>query len=161
MTQLICDIPFIREILNRLENVYCNKIGVEFMFINSLEQCNWIRKRFETPGVLNFSPEEKRLILARLTRATGFEAFLAKKYSSEKRFGLEGCEIMIPALKEIIDVSTELGVESVIMGMPHRGRLNTLANVCRKPLNQIFTQFAGLEAADDVRKDKNLLGRDT
>lgn len=136
--------------MNRLENVYCNKIGVEFMFINSLEQCNWIRKRFETPGVLNFTPEEKRLILARLTRATGFEAFLAKKYSSEKRFGLEGCEIMIPALKEIIDVSTELGVESVIMGMPHRGRLNTLANVCRKPLNQIFTQFAGLEAADDV-----------
>ncbi|XP_036671984.1 2-oxoglutarate dehydrogenase-like, mitochondrial isoform X2 [Drosophila suzukii] len=143
----------LKEILNRLENVYCNKIGVEFMFINSLEQCNWIRKRFETPGVLNFSPEEKRLILARLTRATGFEAFLAKKYSSEKRFGLEGCEIMIPALKEIIDVSTELGVESVIMGMPHRGRLNTLANVCRKPLNQIFTQFAGLEAADDGSGD--------
>ncbi|XP_041447600.1 2-oxoglutarate dehydrogenase-like, mitochondrial isoform X3 [Drosophila obscura] len=143
----------LKEILNRLENVYCNKIGVEFMFINSLEQCNWIRKHFETPGVLNFSPEEKRLILARLTRATGFEAFLAKKYSSEKRFGLEGCEIMIPALKEIIDVSTELGVESVIMGMPHRGRLNTLANVCRKPLNQIFTQFAGLEAADDGSGD--------
>ncbi|XP_030386169.1 2-oxoglutarate dehydrogenase-like, mitochondrial isoform X2 [Scaptodrosophila lebanonensis] len=143
----------LREILNRLENVYCNKIGVEFMFINSLEQCNWIRKRFETPGVLSFTPEEKRLILARLTRATGFEAFLAKKYSSEKRFGLEGCEIMIPALKEIIDVSTELGVESVIMGMPHRGRLNTLANVCRKPLNQIFTQFAGLEAADDGSGD--------
>ncbi|EDW69592.1 2-oxoglutarate dehydrogenase-like, mitochondrial isoform X2 [Drosophila virilis] len=143
----------LKEILNRLENVYCNKIGVEFMFINSLEQCNWIRKRFETPGVLNFTPEEKRLILARLTRATGFEAFLAKKYSSEKRFGLEGCEIMIPALKEIIDVSTELGVESVIMGMPHRGRLNTLANVCRKPLNQIFTQFAGLEAADDGSGD--------
>lgn len=63
---------FFREILNRLENVYCNKIGVEFMFINSLEQCNWIRKRFETPGVLNFSPERKRLILARLTRATGY-----------------------------------------------------------------------------------------
>lgn len=60
-----------REILNRLENVYCNKVGVEFMFINSLEQCNWIRKRFETPGVMNFSPEKKRLILARLTRATG------------------------------------------------------------------------------------------
>ncbi|XP_058983499.1 2-oxoglutarate dehydrogenase-like, mitochondrial isoform X1 [Musca domestica] len=143
----------LREILNRLENVYCNKIGVEFMFINSLEQCNWIRKRFETPGVMNFSPEKKRLILARLTRATGFEGFLAKKYSSEKRFGLEGCEMLIPALKELIDASTELGVESVIMGMPHRGRLNTLANVCRKPLNQIFTQFAGLEAADDGSGD--------
>ncbi|KAL5281992.1 OGDHL family protein [Megaselia abdita] len=143
----------LREILNRLENVYCNKIGVEFMFINSLEQCNWIRKRFETPSVMNMTSEEKRLILARLTRATGFEAFLAKKFSSEKRFGLEGCEMMIPALKQLIDVSTELGVESVIMGMPHRGRLNTLANVCRKPLHHIFTQFAGLEAADDGSGD--------
>ncbi|XP_020713905.1 2-oxoglutarate dehydrogenase, mitochondrial isoform X2 [Ceratitis capitata] len=143
----------LREILNRLENVYCNKVGVEYMFINSLEQCNWIRKRFETPGVMNFSPEQKRLILARLTRATGFEAFLAKKYSSEKRFGLEGGEMLIPAMKEVIDVSTELGVESVIMGMPHRGRLNVLANVCRKPLPQIFTQFAGLEAADDGSGD--------
>lgn len=80
-----------------------------------------------------------------------FEAFLARKWSSEKRFGLEGCEILIPAMKQIIDKSTDLGVESIIMGMPHRGRLNVLANVCRKPLEQIFTQFAGLEAADDVR----------
>jgi 2-oxoglutarate dehydrogenase complex dehydrogenase (E1) component-like enzyme len=79
-----------------------------------------------------------------------FEAFLARKWSSEKRFGLEGCEILIPAMKQIIDKSTELGVESIVMGMPHRGRLNVLANVCRKPLNQIFTQFAALEAADDV-----------
>uniref|UniRef100_A0A1Q3FYP1 2-oxoglutarate dehydrogenase complex component E1 n=1 Tax=Culex tarsalis TaxID=7177 RepID=A0A1Q3FYP1_CULTA len=143
----------LREILTRLEKAYCNKIGVEFMFINSLEQCNWIRERFETPNIMNYSNEEKRLILARLTRATGFEAFLAKKFSSEKRFGLEGCEIMIPAMKEVIDVSTRLGVESIIMGMPHRGRLNVLANVCRKPLNQIFTQFAGLEAADDGSGD--------
>ncbi|XP_038121287.1 2-oxoglutarate dehydrogenase, mitochondrial isoform X1 [Culex quinquefasciatus] len=143
----------LREILSRLEKAYCNKIGVEFMFINSLEQCNWIRERFETPNIMNYSNEEKRLILARLTRATGFEAFLAKKFSSEKRFGLEGCEIMIPAMKEVIDVSTRLGVESIIMGMPHRGRLNVLANVCRKPLNQIFTQFAGLEAADDGSGD--------
>ncbi|XP_053676683.1 2-oxoglutarate dehydrogenase complex component E1-like isoform X2 [Anopheles nili] len=143
----------LRDILGRLEKAYCNKIGVEFMFINSLEQCNWIRERFETPNIMNYSNDEKRLILARLTRATGFEAFLAKKFSSEKRFGLEGCEIMIPAMKEVIDVSTRLGVESIIMGMPHRGRLNVLANVCRKPLHQIFTQFAGLEAADDGSGD--------
>lgn len=143
----------LREILSRLERAYCNKIGVEFMFINSLEQCNWIRERFETPNIMTYTNDEKRLLLARLTRATGFEAFLAKKFSSEKRFGLEGCEIMIPAMKEVIDVSTRLGVESIIMGMPHRGRLNVLANVCRKPLNQIFTQFAGLEAADDGSGD--------
>lgn len=79
-----------------------------------------------------------------------FEAFLARKWTSEKRFGLEGCEILIPAMKQVIDRSTELGVESIVMGMPHRGRLNVLANVCRKPLHQLFTQFAGLEAEDDV-----------
>lgn len=61
----------LREILNRLENAYCNKIGVEFMFINSLEQCNWIRERFESPNAINYSNDEKRLIMARLTRATG------------------------------------------------------------------------------------------
>lgn len=72
-----------------------------------------------------------------------FESFLARKWSSEKRFGLEGCEILIPAMKQVIDKSTELGVESIVMGMPHRGRLNVLANVCRKPLHQLFTQFAG------------------
>ncbi|XP_068630542.1 2-oxoglutarate dehydrogenase complex component E1 isoform X2 [Battus philenor] len=143
----------LREILTRLEQAYCNNIGIEFMFINSLEQCNWIRQRMEPPNVTKMSPDQKRLILARLTRSTGFENFLAKKWSSEKRFGLEGCEILIPAMKQVIDVSTKLGVESVIMGMPHRGRLNVLANVCRKPLHQLFTQFAGLEAEDDGSGD--------
>ncbi|XP_018575609.1 2-oxoglutarate dehydrogenase, mitochondrial isoform X3 [Anoplophora glabripennis] len=143
----------LREILRRLELTYCRHIGVEFMFINSLEQCNWIRQRLETPGVTDLSVDQKRLILARLTRSTGFESFLARKWSSEKRFGLEGCEILIPAMKTVIDKSTELGVESIVMGMPHRGRLNVLANVCRKPLHQLFTQFAGLQAADDGSGD--------
>ncbi|XP_019874477.2 2-oxoglutarate dehydrogenase complex component E1 isoform X3 [Aethina tumida] len=143
----------LREILRRLELTYCRHIGVEFMFINSLEQCNWIRQRLETPGSTDLSADQKRLILARLTRATGFESFLARKWSSEKRFGLEGCEILIPAMKTVIDKSTELGVESIVMGMPHRGRLNVLANVCRKPLHQLFTQFAGLKAADDGSGD--------
>nr|CAD7569456.1 unnamed protein product [Timema californicum] len=143
----------LREILHRLETAYCRHIGAEFMFINSLEQCDWIRYKLETPGIMEMTNDEKRLILARLTRATGFEAFLARKWSSEKRFGLEGCEILIPAMKQVIDKSTELGVESVVMGMPHRGRLNVLANVCRKPLEQIFTQFAALEAADDGSGD--------
>ncbi|XP_069354829.1 2-oxoglutarate dehydrogenase complex component E1 isoform X3 [Maniola hyperantus] len=143
----------LREILNRLEEAYCNNIGIEFMFINSLEQCNWIRQRMEPPNVTKMNNDQKRLILARLTRSTGFENFLAKKWSSEKRFGLEGCEILIPAMKQVIDTSTRLGVESIIMGMPHRGRLNVLANVCRKPLHQLFTQFAGLEAEDDGSGD--------
>ncbi|XP_067124853.1 2-oxoglutarate dehydrogenase complex component E1 isoform X2 [Centruroides vittatus] len=147
------DVLPLREILRRLENVYCQHIGVEYMFINSLEQCNWIREKFETPKIMDLTKEQKRLLLARLVRSTKFEDFLAKKWSSEKRFGLEGCEALIPAMKTIIDRSSELGIESIVMGMPHRGRLNVLANVCRKPLEQILTQFSGLEPADEGSGD--------
>ncbi|KAK2497341.1 hypothetical protein MC885_007621 [Smutsia gigantea] len=142
----------LREIIRRLEMAYCQHIGVEFMFINDLEQCQWIRQKFETPGIMQFSSEEKRTLLARLVRSTRFEDFLQRKWSSEKRFGLEGCEVLIPALKTIIDKSSEHGVDYVIMGMPHRGRLNVLANVIRKELEQIFCQFdSKLEAADELQ----------
>ncbi|XP_065652438.1 2-oxoglutarate dehydrogenase complex component E1 isoform X2 [Hydra vulgaris] len=144
----------LRDIIASLENVYCKSIGLEFMFLTSQNKNSWIRKHFETPGVMSLTPEEKRRLLARLVRSTEFENFLAKKWSSEKRFGLEGCEVLIPALKHIIDISNDKGVESVIMGMPHRGRLNVLANVCRKPLEQIFTQFnPTLEQQDEGSGD--------
>uniref|UniRef100_A0AAQ6A369 2-oxoglutarate dehydrogenase-like, mitochondrial n=1 Tax=Amphiprion ocellaris TaxID=80972 RepID=A0AAQ6A369_AMPOC len=119
----------LREIIRRLETSYCGHIGVEFMFINNVDQCQWIRQKFESPGIMQI------IIVSR------FEDFLARKWSSEKRFGLEGCEVLIPALKTIIDKSSAAGIDSVIMGMPHRGRLNVLANVIRKDLDQIFCQF--------------------
>ncbi|KAL2083570.1 hypothetical protein ACEWY4_021343 [Coilia grayii] len=144
----------LHEIIRRLETAYCGHIGVEFMFINNVEQCQWIRQRFETPGVMQFTNAEKRTLLARLVRSTRFEDFLARKWSSEKRFGLEGCEVLIPALKMIIDKSSEAGIATIIMGMPHRGRLNVLANVVRKDLDQIFCQFdPKLEAADEGSGD--------
>ncbi|XP_024155066.1 2-oxoglutarate dehydrogenase, mitochondrial [Oryzias melastigma] len=144
----------LREIIRRLEMAYCQHIGVEFMFINDVEQCQWIRQKFETPGIMQFTVEEKRTLLARMIRSTRFEEFLQRKWSSEKRFGLEGCESLIPALKTIIDRSSQNGVESVIMGMSHRGRLNVLANVVRKDLDQIFCQFdSKLEAADEGSGD--------
>ncbi|XP_054895037.1 oxoglutarate (alpha-ketoglutarate) dehydrogenase a (lipoamide) isoform X3 [Poeciliopsis prolifica] len=144
----------LKEIIRRLEMAYCQHIGVEFMFINDLDQCQWIRQKFETPGGMQFTLEEKRTLLARMVRSTRFEEFLQKKWSAEKRFGLEGCESLIPALKTIIDKSSENGVENVIMGMPHRGRLNVLANVIRKELEQIFCQFdSKLEAADEGSGD--------
>ncbi|KAK6316280.1 hypothetical protein J4Q44_G00138040 [Coregonus suidteri] len=144
----------LREIISRLEMAYCQSIGVEFMFINDMEQCQWIRQRFERPGVMQFTLEEKRTLLTRMVRSTRFEEFLQRKWSSEKRFGLEGCESLIPALKTIIDKSSMNGVESIIMGMPHRGRLNVLANVIRKELDQIFCQFdSKLEAADEGSGD--------
>merc|ERR1719348_1440937 len=143
----------LREIMNRLEKVYCGSIGAEYMHINNLDQINWIRERPESPGSLELDNREKRLLLARISRSIGFENFLAKKWTAEKRFGLEGVEMLIPCMKQVIDKSTEMGVEHIVMGMPHRGRLNVLANVCRKPLEQLLTQFAGLEAADEGSGD--------
>lgn len=144
------------EIVNRLESIYCRNVGMEYMFLQSKEQCDWIRERFETPGCMSLTVEEKRTLMARLIRSTRFEEFLARKWKSEKRFGLEGCEVLIPALKQVMDTSSVLGVDSYIMGMPHRGRLNVLANVARKPLNQIFAQFdsaleSGEEGSGDVK----------
>ncbi|KAL3307597.1 hypothetical protein Ciccas_013886, partial [Cichlidogyrus casuarinus] len=133
--------------------VYCKTIGLEYMFISSQRKNEWIRRKFETP-----QPEpdnqQKRLIMARLLRSTRFEEFLAKKWSAEKRFGLEGCEVLIPAMKAIIDRCSDLGAESFVIGMPHRGRLNVLANVCRKTLADLFTQFdSKLESTDEGSGD--------
>ncbi|XP_033747681.1 LOW QUALITY PROTEIN: 2-oxoglutarate dehydrogenase, mitochondrial-like [Pecten maximus] len=144
----------LQDIISRLENVYCRHIGLEYMFINNLEQTDWIKSKFEKPGIMEFTNEEKRLIMARLIRSTRFEDFLAKKWSSEKRFGLEGCEVLIPALKTIVDSCTEWGVDTFHVGMSHRGRLNVLANLCRMPLEKIFCQFdSKLEAADEGSGD--------
>ena len=143
----------LQEILKRLENVYCNHIGVEYMFINSPEQLFWLKQAFETPGVSDLSKEQKRVLLARLVRSHKFEEFLAKKYPGDKRFGLEGCEVLIPAMKTVIDKSSDLGVDSFNIGMPHRGRLNVVANVCRKPLEDIFNQFSSLAPADEGSGD--------
>ena len=144
----------LKEIVTRLENIYCSHIGVEFMHINNLEQSDWIKKRFETPNVMQLTKDEKRILMARLIRSQRFEEYLAKKWSSEKRFGLEGCEVLIPAMKSVIDTSSSHGLDSFVIGMPHRGRLNVLANVCRKPLEQIFCQFdPKLEAADEGSGD--------
>uniref|UniRef100_A0A5K3FXF4 2-oxoglutarate dehydrogenase, mitochondrial n=2 Tax=Mesocestoides corti TaxID=53468 RepID=A0A5K3FXF4_MESCO len=144
----------LKEIINRLEDAYCKSIGVDYMFINDLKQCDWLRQRFERPGATNLSTEERKLLLHRLVRACKFEDYLAKKWSSEKRFGVEGCEMLIPAMKTVIDESIQSGVESFIIGMPHRGRLNVLANVCRKPLSDIFCQFdSSLKAADEGSGD--------
>lgn len=131
----------LEEIIRRLKRTYCRSTGVEYMFINDRQKCDWIRSQFEDPGAGSMTNKEKGILLARLVRATRFEEFLASKWPSEKRFGLEGCEVLIPAMKTIIDEASSYGVESFVVGMPHRGRLNVLANVARKPLEQIFYQF--------------------
>ncbi|XP_072050432.1 2-oxoglutarate dehydrogenase complex component E1-like isoform X2 [Amphiura filiformis] len=143
----------LKDIVKRLEEVYCNTMGIEYMHIVDRKQCDWIREKFEIPWPADqkygFTRMDKRLILERLLRSHKFEEFLARKYPAEKRFGLEGCEVLIPALKYIIDVCSSLGVKDFNMGMPHRGRLNVLANVARKELHEIFAQFDSSVKPDD------------
>ncbi|CAJ0935954.1 unnamed protein product, partial [Mesorhabditis belari] len=143
----------LKDIIDRLKDIYCLRTGVEYMHLTNYEQQDWIRRRFEAPRVTELSRDQKKVLFKRLIRSTKFEEFLAKKWPSEKRFGLEGCEVLIPAIKQVIDSSSSLGVDSFVIGMPHRGRLNVLANVCRQPLATILSQFATLEPADEGLKN--------
>ncbi|MFS7966069.1 putative oxoglutarate dehydrogenase (succinyl-transferring) [Helianthus anomalus] len=133
----------LRAILTRLEQAYCGSIGFEYMHIADREQCNWLRDRIETPIPMAYNRQRKEVILDRLIWSTQFENFLATKWTAAKRFGLEGGETLIPGMKEMFDRSADLGVESIVIGMSHRGRLNVLGNVVRKPLRQIFNEFSG------------------
>ncbi|KAI3644982.1 hypothetical protein MP228_011146 [Amoeboaphelidium protococcarum] len=146
----------LREIIQILKDIYCGSIGVEYTHIPDRAQCDWIRERLEVPQRFKFSKEEKSMILDRLIWSDSFEKFVATKYPSVKRFGLEGCEALIPGMKALIDRSVDLGVNSVAMGMAHRGRLNVLSNVVRKPNESIFSEFSGnlepgLEGSGDVK----------
>jgi len=136
-------IQTLRQILTRLRETYCGTIGYEYMHIQDREQCNWLRERIETERKKQYAPERKKILLDRLGWGEMFENFLSNKYSAAKRFGLEGCESLVPGFKEIIDKAAEMGVEAINIGMPHRGRLNVLANVVRKPLQTIFNEFKG------------------
>ncbi|KAM0030997.1 putative oxoglutarate dehydrogenase (succinyl-transferring) [Helianthus debilis subsp. tardiflorus] len=116
----------LRAILTRLEQAYCGSIGFEYMHIADREQCNWLRDRIETPIPMAYNRQRKEVILDRLIWSTQFENFLATKWTAAKRFGLEGGETLIPGMKEMFDRSADLGVESIVIGMSHRGRLNVL-----------------------------------
>ncbi|KAG0262061.1 2-oxoglutarate dehydrogenase E1 component [Actinomortierella ambigua] len=143
----------LRQIVDHLKKIYCGSIGVEYIHIPDRDRCDWIRQRVEVPKPYEYTLEEKTMILDRLIWSDSFERFVAAKYPSEKRFGLEGGESLIPGMKALIDRSVEHGVESIIMGMPHRGRLNVLSNVVRKPHESIFSEFSGNSANDGFSGD--------
>lgn len=134
----------LREVINYCEKIYCSNYGIEYIHIPSREKCNWLRERIEVPTPYKFNPDQKRQILDRLMWACEFENFLSSKYPNDKRFGLEGAESVIPGMKALIDTAVESGVEDVVIGMAHRGRLNMLTNVVRKPAEAIFNEFAGI-----------------
>ncbi|KAI3991516.1 hypothetical protein MKX01_017135 [Papaver californicum] len=141
----------LRAILNRLEQAYCGSIGFEYMHIADRDKCNWLRDKIETPTPRQYNLQRREVMLDRLMWSTQFENFLATKWTAAKRFGLEGGETLIPGMKETFDRSADLGVESIVIGMSHRGRLNVLGNVVRKPLAQIFSEFSGgIKPIDEV-----------
>ena len=149
----------LREIIAILRRTYCQTLGVEFLHISDGAQKGWIQERIEGPDKeITFTREGKRAILNKLVEAEGFEKFCDVKFTGTKRFGLDGAESMIPALEQIIKRGGALGVREIVIGMSHRGRLNVLAQVMRKPHRAIFHEFKGgsstpneVEGSGDVK----------
>jgi 2-oxoglutarate dehydrogenase E1 component len=144
----------LRNIISMLHQTYCRSLGAEYMYIRNVETLQWLQHKMES--IRNsppFTVDDKKYILKKLTRAVGFEKFLHKKFPGQKRFSLEGAESLIPALDAIMEKGAELGVEEFVIGMAHRGRLNTLANILRKPYADIFSEFEG-----KAYEDETLLG---
>jgi len=149
----------VREMVAILSRTYCGTIGFEFMHISDPAEKAWIQERIEGPDKeITFTPEGKRAILHKLVEAEGFEKFCDLRFRGTKRFGLDGGESMVPALEQIIKRGGALGVREIVLGMPHRGRLNVLANVMNKPNRAIFHEFKGgsftpdeVEGSGDVK----------
>ncbi|CAM5490295.1 2-oxoglutarate dehydrogenase E1 component OS=Afipia felis OX=1035 GN=sucA PE=3 SV=1 [Afipia felis] len=140
----------LREIVAICERTYCQTLGVEFMHISNPEQKAWIQERIEGPDKeISFTREGRRAILMKLVEAEGFEKFCDLKFTGTKRFGLDGGEALIPALEQIIKRGGNLGVQDIVLGMPHRGRLNILTQVMGKPHRALFHEFKGGSANPD------------
>ncbi|TDE55395.1 2-oxoglutarate dehydrogenase E1 component [Flavobacterium sp. GT3P67] len=134
----------LQEIITHLDTIYCQHIGVEYMYIRNPEVVEWIQQKLGVnDNQPKFSPDEKKSILNKLNQAVSFENFLHTKYVGQKRFSLEGGESIIPALDALIEKAAEQGVEQFVMGMAHRGRLNVLANIFGKSTQDIFGEFDG------------------
>ena len=139
------------KIIEHLEQIYCDSIGVEYMYIRDPEKVNWIQQRLNiNNNHPTFSVEQKKHILKKLNQAVSFENFLHTKYVGQKRFSLEGGESLIPALDAVVEAAAEQGVEEFVMGMAHRGRLNTLTNIFGKSSRDIFSEFDGKDYEEIV-----------
>lgn len=141
----------LREIVRHLESIYCQSIGIEYMYIRKPEEIDWIQEKLNiNDNQPNFTDAEKKDILSKLNNAVSFESFLHTKYVGQKRFSLEGNESLIPALDAIIERAADLGVKDFVMGMAHRGRLNTLTNIFGKSAKDIFSEFDGKDYEQDI-----------
>ena len=141
----------LRQIIVHLEKVYCDSIGIEYMYVRNPKEIQWIQDKLNiNENQPSFDAEQKKHILKKLNEAVSFESFLHTKYVGQKRFSLEGGESLIPALDTIIEKAAELGVKDFVMGMAHRGRLNTLTNIFGKSAKDIFSEFDGKDYEQDI-----------
>ena len=142
------------DIIKHLDQVYCQSIGVEYMYVRDPKEIDWIKNRLhKNSNTPKFEAKQKKHILHKLNQAVAFENFLHKKFVGQKRFSLEGAESLIPALDALVEYSSDLGVEEFVMGMSHRGRLNVLANIFNKTYKEIFSEFEG-----ELYEDDNISG---
>ena len=133
----------LRDIIKHLDETYCQSIGIEYHYIREPERLNWMKHHIEVTNRPKFDKERKTRIFKKLNQASNFENFLQKKYVGQKRFSIEGGESLIPALDTLVSKGAELGIQEFVMGMAHRGRLNTLANIFDKRPRDIFSEFDG------------------
>ena len=145
----------LQSIINHLDRVYCQSIGVEYMYIRDPQEIEWIKNKLhQNSNTPKFDVKQKKHILHKLNQAVAFENFLHKKFVGQKRFSLEGAESLIPALDALVEHSSELGVKEFVVGMSHRGRLNVLANIFNKTYKEIFSEFEGkLYEDEDIAGD--------
>lgn len=136
----------LKDIVQYLEDTYCQSIGSEYMFIRKNEITKWLRNKIESNrNQPDFNEQEKKRILWKLSEAVFFEKFIHKKFPGQKRFSLEGAESLIPALDSLIEHGADLGIKEFVIGMAHRGRLNVLTNILKKSYQEVFTEFEGKE----------------
>ena len=141
----------LKDIIEHLQRIYCDAIGVEYMYIRKPERIEWIQKWLNVnDNHPKFDAEHKKRILRKLNQAVSFEGFLHTKYVGQKRFSLEGNESLIPALDAVVERAAELGVEQFVMGMAHRGRLNVLTNIFGKAAKDIFSEFDGKDYEQEI-----------
>jgi 2-oxoglutarate dehydrogenase E1 component len=141
----------LKDIIGHLEATYCRSIGVEYVYMRNPKVVQWLKNKMEScRNTQSLTDEKRKDIFYHLKLAVGFESFIHKKFVGQKRFSLEGAESLIPSLDAIIERGTELGIDEFVIGMAHRGRLNILANILKKPYEKIFKEFNGKEYEEDI-----------
>ncbi len=143
----------LKDIIAHLENSYCQSIGSEFMYIRDPERVEWLRSKIEAVNKPKYSKEDKKKIFEMTSKASLFEQYIHKKFVGQKRFSVEGCEAVVPAMDYIVKKGAEMGVEEFVIGMAHRGRLNVLTNILEKPQEEIFREFEGVEFEGNMDGD--------